>query len=97
MLEDSMAKQQRKQISARGASLAEQEAVYKRGCCRRQRGILGGRRPQRRGNGSRLAARPARRRSYKNGHESGEREGSGISYASFALLQVRRLIFWCRR
>jgi hypothetical protein len=31
MLEDSMAKQQRKQISARGASLAEQEAdtVYK--------------------------------------------------------------------
>src|SRR4051794_22118186 len=70
-------------------------SLQDRGCCRRQRGILGGRRPQRRGNGSRLAARPARRRSYKNGHESGEREGSGISYASFALLQVRRVIFWC--
>ena len=42
MLKDSMAKQQRKQISARGASLAEQEAVLQdRGCCRRQRGNPG--------------------------------------------------------
>ena len=45
-----------------------------RGCCRRQHRIVGRRRPQCGRNGSGLAARPARRRSDENGHESGKRK-----------------------
>jgi hypothetical protein len=94
-----MAKQQRKKISASDASIGEPgtDTVYK---------IVdvvgvsteswGRRRPQCGRNSSGLAARPARRRSDENGHESGKREGSGVSYARFALLQVRRVILLVR-
>ena len=90
-----MAKQQRKQISARGASMAEQQVdtVYNIvdvvGVSEKSWETRG---PQRRGNGSRLAARPARSRSDENGHEGGEREGHGLPHPRVALLQVRSLI-----
>ena len=89
-----MAKQQRKKISASETSIAEQgtDTVYKIvDVVGVSTEFVGRRRPQCGRNGSGLAARPARRRSDENGHESGKREGSGVSYARFAVLQVRRV------
>src|SRR5262249_54536156 len=53
--------------------------------------IVGGRGSLRGGNGSRVAARPARGRSDANGHEVGKRQGRRISHPRVALLQIRSL------
>ena len=89
-----MAKQQRKQISARGASMAEQEAdtVYK------IVDVVGvsaeswedaGRNAVETAAGS---LRDLRVAEVTKMDMKVENEGSGISYARFALLQVRRVI-----
>jgi hypothetical protein len=72
-------------------------SLQDRGCCRRQRGSWegAGRNAVETAAGSLRDLRVAE--VTKMGHESGERESGGISYAHFALLQVRRVTLWCGR